>query len=636
MRTNDLWLSPEIITPQNLPTVPPSISTPFYFPPSPPYTNSQLKHPVPLPCPVGCGCSSYIEDGVDESSFGMALIEEEDYASSASTSSESSCDLITPPSSPRSSSLELLDDQGDFDSDVALSLDRPPFEEPSQEWDQSSIDGVCLDNDDWDEPLFLNAPTAEREHEEPPIESQETDAPRDQWLPEPNSQSPLDSSSDSSPIHPSFFDVFKTDWDTISLEPLSMHNNVTSVDNSGYPQLSNHSSVQNPINPFEHSLFNEKANLSSGPHRNVTTQGDSHSYGLISPPSPSRRGTLSLPPNEGLAFEQQSNSRPSVSLTTSYLPDFSNPALSPLSQLTHSHPNLFDVPPEIFQSPLNASFDLPQPKSLLFAPNPEDVPLPPSPPLEIYDLSSDSDEDFPLALLEESRLRMLKQRYVAKEQAAKARDIALTDYIVQIASMQEPRSDAVYCAVPGGHMPMLLPPSPPQSMEDEGQAGPPKWTFKEMRAHEIQAAAAQRIQERLKRKRAKEKIRELTSLLALKSAHLRVTERPKGPSLTSPTSPPPPLLPPIDDFTTMDSFLQGVTFIPQRSPEELAECQIGQDVLHFVAKMFFKRRDSPRSLGARLPPTSPPRRYVRSSLSKEALVEGAKERKESDFGEGEN
>ena len=182
-----------------------------------------------------------------------------------------------------------------------------------------------MENDDWDEPLFLNAPTAEcaHDHEEPPIESPETDVPRDQWLSEPADQSSLDSSSATSPpIHPSFFDVFKTDWDTISLEPLSMHNNVPTVDNSRYPQLSNNSSVQNPINPFEHSLFNEQANLFPGPHRNVTTQGDSHSYGLISPPSPSRRGTLSLPPNEGLAFEQQTNSRPSVSLTTSYLPDF--------------------------------------------------------------------------------------------------------------------------------------------------------------------------------------------------------------------------------------------------------------------------------------------------------------------------
>jgi len=642
MRTNDLWPSPEIITPRNL--VAPSLSTAFYFPPSPPYTNPKLKQPVPLPCPVGCGCPSYIQE-VDESGCGMALIEEEDHGYSASTASDSSFDLITPPSSPRSRSLELSDESDAFSFESASPLLPTLFDEPSREWDQSSIEVTSPEDGDWDEPLFLNAPTADCESGDllaalpvngAPLE----DIEHERWLSEQCSQSPLDSSSSDPPlIHPSYFDVFKNEWDAIPAElPESMHNNVPSIDNSGPRQPSIHTSVQNSINPFEHSLFNDGANLFHGPHPSATaTHGESIPYGLISPPSPSRRGTLSLPSNEGLALEHRSRSGSSSPPLPSYLQDFSIPALSPHSQLTHSHHMLFDVPSDVFQSPLNPFFDLPhpQPKSLLFAPNAEDVPLPPSPLPEICDLSSsDSEsEDLPLALLEETRLRTLRQRYIAKEQVAKARDIALTDYIARLNSMHAPQPSAVYCAVPGGHMPMLLPPSPPHTMEDEEFAGsgPSTLTFEQMRAREIQAATAQRIIERAKRKRAKERVRELSSLLLYKSEHMRMAERSAAPLGDSPKASPTGLSLPSDDFMDEDPPTSSSLLAL-----EIREEKIGHELLHLVAKMIFRRRDSPRSLGGRLPPTSPPRRYVRSSLSREALVEGGKERKECGCCDGGN
>jgi len=144
-------------------------------------------------------------------------------------------------------------------------------------------------------------------------------------------------------------------------------------------------------------------------------------------------------------------------------------------------------------------------------------------------------------------------------------------------------------------------------------------TFDQMRAHEIQAATAQRNFERVRRKRAKERVRELSSLLLLKSGHMGMAELVADGSAGSPRPPPARLLSSSEDIIDEDSQTSS-SLLGVQIREGHVE-KVGHDLLHLVAKMIFRRRDSPRSLGGRLPPTSPPRRYVRSSLSRETLVE---------------
>ncbi len=142
---------------------------------------------------------------------------------------DSSFDLITPPSSPRGRSLELSDESDTFSFESASPLLPTLFDEPSQEWDQSSIEVASLEDGDWDEPLFLNAPSADCESGDllvnlPVNGASLEDIEHERWLSEQCSQSSLDSSSSDPPlIHPSYFDVFKNEWDAIPSRTSRIH-----------------------------------------------------------------------------------------------------------------------------------------------------------------------------------------------------------------------------------------------------------------------------------------------------------------------------------------------------------------------------------------------------------------------------
>lgn len=137
--------------------------------------------------------------------------------------------------------------------------------------------------------------------------------------------------------------------------------------------------------------------------------------------------------------------------------------------------------------------------------------------------------------------------------------------------------------------------------------------FQAIKCLELQNAIAQR---------AKEHGRELESLLLLKAPRIRD-------SLSPPLSP-------EDDFppatflsprsNSDESGEHGLGLDLNNGPQSDMEPQILRDpkqeqeeLLQLVAKMIFRRRDSPRPLTGR-PIMSPPRKYVRSSLSQETLV----------------
>ncbi|KAL5533406.1 hypothetical protein ACEPAF_5182 [Sanghuangporus sanghuang] len=636
----------------------------YSLPPSPPYTNPHLRRAIPLPLLDEIASSGNHQTGLMES-------EKNGERRVLSMGMHGPANLLSPPYSTRKRSLSLL------------TVDEKEEEEPTRplsaaaqsnqpvpvrcRWGESDDDAndseppimklkdldLGEESDDWDEPLFLNAPSVFKASDCLSLNLFGAVYSSDDE--EPSSQSPVPPSSPticssslpdfgyeglgernpqekSKPLFdPSDFDVFENGWDTVTTD-------------STQSSLSSHESSRNST---------------SGPVRDESTEFCVHMEPSLfaAPSSPSRRGVIDLPADE--------NSEPvlSESLTRSRAPIIEGDEFTrELDQLFgHSCPsrNTFhcshnhrpvDVPSEVIQTPFNIPLLLPSyasrtppANSLLFAAlEPQEIPLPESPQSPV--LNFQGEYVVPPIMLEESRIRRLHQEMVKVEADARTRETLLTEYIARLNSLKPPSPTvpvAVYCpeaqnetescpseANDDGSKPMQL-----EKQQSSAEASSSYFSnqasaaleFLQARRKEVQNAVAMRAAERRRRKYTKERIRELEALLQLKINQLCSTYVGDGWTLSVPTRG---RKGRNDEAIVLAAsgsdrhshtnaiFLEGDALEPQSAALHRRK----QDgIMQLVAKMVFRRRDTSRPLSGKSAPMV--HEYVPSGLSRTAYVD---------------
>ncbi|KAI5119533.1 hypothetical protein M0805_002555 [Coniferiporia weirii] len=629
-------------------------SRPLCLPPSPPYTNPHLKRAIPLP----------LLDGGELRTFGPVggpMVDFGDTPRKASSCGNGAETLLSPPYSPQRRLRTLLS----VDEEEEELWNCDPSSEPSygnsehswgrpdvsEESDQFSLGALDLEEDDdaWDDPLFLNAPSAlelpsdglelnlfgecHSSDDEDSLHSR----PDHMHFPS-NRYSSLDSEDESDDgskplFDPSHFDVFENSWDST-------------------PPDSTRASLIVDSSHFSHHCLQQVGSFV--PDEPVQ----------IAPESPSRRLVIDLPEDEAshdTGLDSVDAPAPiSNSDTRGTHAERLFEQLPLLNRTLDSPPphQLFDMPSEIFQSPFSIPLIIapsvthsPPVRSLLFAPpEPQDVPLPDSPEGRIVEIT-DSDFNVPLHMLEEGRLRSMQQEMLLTEAHARSREAMLTEYIARLNAMRPPplpqpvsitvpyctsqsaipipimegirktdqhiasamRFDVSHLEVQQHLSPVQPGPSvAPHNMPLQGLA---PLDFFQARRREVQNAMAMRTAERRRRKRAKERGRELEALLQLKIGQLRVASA--KPCLVRDADGEAIVLAASDSdqhLAHAATMLFDAADIFEQPPKGRRD-----DVRHLVAKMIFRRRDSLRPLSGKPPP--PARSYVRSSLSRTIQVE---------------
>ena len=543
--------------------------------------------------------------------------------------------LLSPPYSPVRQRLQLLSlDELAGDKTTDPTLPEPQTETSSassdaldeSEWkdiddvkrQEFHQEGLFGDLDEWEEPLFLGHPAPRSDESEGldltlfgPSQLVVTDSSQDSYYvpSSPSFQSTSLPDLDHVPgdgvgntlLDPSDFDVFNNGWDTIVSEPAQKA--------FGQEQIPGEDLDSRPLDDFAF----------EAPPTHTT-----------SPESPSRRSVIDLPGDEPEVDEPGQNLplRPSSPINF--------PGDLPNTVLTSPWYRTFDVPLDIHQSPYSLPLLLSPPsptqQSLLFAPpEPEDVPLPESPEDERHliglpdsDYDDDDIKDVPLHLLEETRLRVLHQESIIAEQRARQNESMLTEYIRRLNEMKPPQEQLTSFS----HSNSLFDGKTADSSPVNAGPGPATLHFLQTRRKDVQHLVGLRAVERRKRKKAKERGRELETLLELKSAQLRADALLKRQRLRLASQA---HLTSADAYDavvlaasgsdchqthTRDSPLGGGM---QENTNGSSRPSHQDEILQLVAKMIFRRRDSPRPLTGKALTLSRP--YRRSSLSQEENIE---------------
>ena len=652
------------------PLATPSISHPlrcYSLPPSPPYTNPHLRRAIPLPLLDGIVSSKNHQPGLMNS-------EKDGERRMLSMGIHGPANLLSPPYSARRRSLSLLTvDEKEEDWESASPLSAAVHSKRSEpvrsRWGESDDDfdepeppvlkvkdlDLGEESDDWDEPLFLNAPSALK----PPdslslnlfgaVHSIDDEEPSFQSLAPPSSPTVRSSSlpdfgdegiggsdprENNKPLFdPSDFDVFENGWDTITID--STHSSLLSHESS---QLSGFSPTDDSSTDFhdrlEPSLFQ-------------------------APSSPSRRSIIELPSDD--------SSEPLLPevLTRSRAPFIEEECTNELDQIfdhSRSSRNTFhcshnhqrpDVPSEMIQTPFNIPLLLPShatrvppANSLLFAAlEPEEIPLPDSPESPVLKIRGEY--VVPPIMLEESRIRRLHQEMVKVEVEARRRETLLTEYIARLNTLQPPSPTvpvAIYlpaaqaevesgCSGAGDDGLKLTQPGWQQSSSEASSSyfsdqASMSLDFLQARRKEMQNAITLRTAERRRRKLAKERIRELEALLQLKCSQLFPAH---GADVkTSPTpsrgrkgrSGETAVLTASGynlDFTQTHTKAVCLEGDALESHNFAGKKRRPDGMMQLVAKMVFRRRDTSRPLSGRTAPIV--REYVPSGLSRTAYVD---------------
>lgn len=558
--------------------------------------------------------------------------------------------LLSPPYSPFRQRLQLLsldeldeDEHSGTSSHPETALESPDtiegneWRDGADELERMNLhpDGIVdvnqVEKEDWDEPLFLNNPAPSNIDDSEGLDltlfesspsfvnesslsfsgSPSSPSMRSSSLPE-LEDLPEDKSSNAL-LNPSDFDVFNNGWDAV----------VSDLTQNTSPSKQH---IGEEGSEFDLDFSFREAN------RNPT------------PVSPSRRNVINLPGADDYVVEddepgQNLPPRPSSPVN---LPD----AASCNTFSSSPWCRTFDVPVETFQSPLNLPLLLSPPsvayQSLLFAPpGPEYIPLPESPENERHllglphsDFDADGDDgitDVPLHLLEETRLRVLQHESLLAEQQARMKEALLTDYIKQLNELQPPRE---FVASPVDSMELLDGRGMPMIPAQSAGPGPATLQFLNARRKDVQHMISLRAIERRKRKRAKERSRELEALLQLKSAQLRADalrnrSRSRLVSHTHSRAG-------SDDDEAVVLTASGADLrqahahdVLMTGPGNQNELGAGkgrqEEISQLVAKMIFRRRDSPRPLTGKVLLPSRPYRRSRLSLGEEDIENGTLE-----------
>ncbi|KAL5490587.1 hypothetical protein ACEPAI_5420 [Sanghuangporus weigelae] len=637
----------------------------YSLPPSPPYTNPHLRCAIPLPL---------LDEIASFKSHQTGLMDSEKSGERRvlSMGMHGPANLLSPPYSTRKRSLLLLtvDEKEEEEptrplSTAVSSKQAAPVRGRWGESDDGANDSeppitklkdldLGEESDDWDEPLFLNAPSAFKASDSLSLNlfgavySSDDEEPSFQSLVPPSSPTIRSSSlpdfehegfGESDPpekskplFDPSDFDVFENGWDTVTTD-------------STQSSLFSHESSQNST---------------SCPDRDESTEFHVHTEPSLFPvpSSPSRRDVIDLPVDD--------NSEPllSESLTRSRAPIIEgNEFTSELDQLfghsrpsrnafhcSHNHQPL-DVPSEVIQTPFNIPLLLPSyvsrtpplANSLLFAAlQPQEIPLPESPLSPI--LNFQGEYVVPPIMLEESRIRRLHREMAKVEADARTRESLLTEYIARLNSLTPPSPTvpvAVYYPEAQNEMESCLSEanddgSKPIQLEKQQSSSETSSSyfsneasvaleFLQARRKEVQNAVAMRAAERRRRKYIKERIRELEALLQLKTNQLRSTYVGDGWSLSAPTRG---RKGRNDEAIVLAASgsdrhihtnvicLEGDALEPQSTALQSRK----QDgIMQLVAKMVFRRRDTSRPLSGKSAPIV--HEYVPSGLSRMAYVD---------------
>ncbi|EJD06148.1 uncharacterized protein FOMMEDRAFT_132529 [Fomitiporia mediterranea MF3/22] len=621
------------------------------FPPSPPYTNPHLRRAVPLPF----FDESFSKNQPASMECGQNALKRMQHESHRSLS------VLSPPYSPRRRTLSLL--SVDENEEAADSFESIPPESVSSaetdgykgrqligDFDESEPPPLKLkdldlgeESDDWDEPLFLHAPSAL--HSSDGLElnlfgtiySSDDDFPSHGQFNPPSSPTIHSSSlpafdddgdhpkSGKPLFDPSDFDVFENGWDAIS-----------NSDSTRFSTFSSDTSSQDTI-------------LSPVYERSGGFDDCTEPFLFETPTSPSRRSIIDLPGDESSDSTGLEPLMASLAIgqdeVASRLYDQSSSSHAPYSQ--EIRPS-FDFTAEAVQTPFRCPISLhspvsqsPSTPSLLFASlEPQDIPLPESPEEEVLTLQGDYAS---LHMFEEHRIRTLHREMLEAEVHARNREVALTDYIARLNAMKPPSIPApvpIYrprTPLEVGGSPSTLPnddlfansdTSQPQEQPSLSQIptqtaythpcssihGPTALEFLQARRREVQSATAMRAAERRRRKRTKERIRELDALLQIKTGHLRPTDvwtltasrgrrgrNDEAIVLAASGS--------DRHLAHTNAMLLGNAQGPMQSQRERQD-----EIMQLVAKMVFRRRDSSRPLSGKAMPAV--REYVRSGLSR--------------------
>lgn len=555
--------------------------------------------------------------------------------------------LLSPPYSPFRQRLQLLsldeldeDEYSGSSSQPETALESPETLE-GIEWRDGvgelermnlHLDGDVnqVGEEDWDEPLFLNNSSPSNIDDSEGLDltlfesspfvdesslsfsgSPSSPSIRSSSLPE-LEDLPEDRTSNAL-LNPSDFDVFNNGWDAVVSD--STQNASPSKQHIGEEGLE-----------FDPDFSFRDA------HRNP------------SPVSPSRRNVINLPGADDYIVEddEPGHNLPPRPSSPVNLPD----AASCNAFSSSPWYRTFDVPVETFQSPLNLPLLLSPPsvayQSLLFAPpGPEYIPLPESPANERHllglphsDADADGDDgitDVPLHLLEETRLRVLQHESLLAEQQARMKEALLTDYIKQLNELQPPRE---YVASPFDSMEILDGKGISMIPAQRAGPGPATLQFLNARRKDVQHMISLRAIERRKRKRAKERSRELEALLQLKSAQLRadaLRSRSRSRLISHTHS-----RAGSDDDEAVVLTASGADLrqahvhdLVMTGPGNQNELGAGkgrqEEISQLVAKMIFRRRDSPRPLTGKVLLPSRPYRRSRLSLGEEDIENGTLE-----------
>ncbi|KAL5511932.1 hypothetical protein ACEPAH_5150 [Sanghuangporus vaninii] len=630
----------------------------YSLPPSPPYTNPHLRRAIPLP---------FLDEIASSRNHQTGLMDSEKNGERCvlSMGMHGPANLLSPPYTTRKRSLSLL------------TVDEKEEEEPTRplsavvrsnqpvpvrcRWGESDDDvndseppimklkdlDLGEESDDWDEPLFLNAPSAFKASDclslnlFGAVYSSDDEEPSSQLLVPPSSPTirssslpdfeyeglgERDTQEKSKPLFdPSDFDVFENGWDTITID-------------STQSSLSSHESSQNHDESTE-----------------FCTRMEPSLFAV--PSSPSRRGAIDLPADD------KSEPLLSESLTRFRAPIIEGDEFTrELGQLfghscpsrntfhcSHNHQPV-DVPSEVIQTPFNIPLLLPSyasrtppANSLLFAAlEPQEIPLPESPQSPILDFQGEY--VVPPIMLEESRIRRLHQEMVKVETDARTRETLLTVYIARLNSLRPPSPTvpvAVYCpeaqnemescpseANDDGSKPMQL-----EKQQSSSEASSSYFSnqasaaleFLQARRKEVQNAVAMRAAERRRRKYTKERVRELEALLQLKTNQLCSNYVGNGWTLSGPTRG---RKGRNDEAIVLAASgsdrhshtnaicLEEDALEPQRTTLHRRK----QDgIMQLVAKMVFRRRDTSRPLSGKSTPMV--HEYVPSGLSRTAYVD---------------
>lgn len=588
----------------------------LYLPPSPPYTDPRLKFPIFLPSlddHLGVLITSYLPPGGDmDSSFAVTHGKEGDGGISP---------LLSPPYSPRRGLLQLTDVEREREPIELLSpgaQSESSTVSDDQDWrsfdDSDFLEQHCVrfkdidlggeSDDEWDQPSFLKETPAKEPSdgldlnlfgasppESSPSQRCSISSPRTKTSELPPIEDLDTEGQGSSILKSSDFDVFQNGWDEVS-------------------------------NSLDDLSSDEGTILDEGPQ--VDEEIDD-ALPCFSPESPSRRTSVGLP-DVGAALEATGLMYSTGSLF------LDRSSIERSLQTPQHHPA--DIPSEAFQSPYSFPFILSSPPprspplySLLFAPAEPQNASAPEYPEGCLQVLFNGDLRAQSYLLEESRLRAMKQEMNTIETQARSQEAMLTEYIARLNAMKPPpyiTSDSSLKDLMGtgliDHGPANVQLAKQFPVNDQAQsiffqANAPINSmisiddFYAARRREVQNAVAARASERRRRKQAKERARELEALLLLKAGQIRDVERwmrslrervvgADEPVVLAASGP---------DHTN--------TTICDDEAKQTSGDKHGDEVRQLVAKMIFRRRDSSRPLSGKS--TQPTRSYVSSSLSQE-------------------